>query len=106
MLVPAHQPLVPRRSPDRPRRPRLWRKDRGVSDGSKIEWTDATVNAINGCSLASPGCTNRSEKHTSELQSLMRISYAVFCLTKKKTNSKLTIRLMIRLNNIRTYICS
>src|SRR3546814_4123769 len=30
-------------------------------------------------------CTdNRSEEHTSELQSLMRISYAVFCLKKKK----------------------
>src|SRR3546814_4579865 len=29
----------------------------------------------------------RSEEHTSELQSLMRISYAVFCLTKKTTNS-------------------
>src|SRR3546814_3677205 len=28
--------------------------------------------------------TNRSEEHTSELQSLMRISYAVFCLKKKK----------------------
>src|SRR3546814_6109283 len=28
----------------------------------------------------------RSEEHTSELQSLMRISYAVFCLTKKKYN--------------------
>src|SRR3546814_3331225 len=28
----------------------------------------------------------RSEKHTSELQSLMRISYAVFCLKKKKTH--------------------
>src|SRR3546814_9549095 len=30
---------------------------------------------------------HRSEEHTSELQSLMRISYAVFCLTKKKTTS-------------------
>src|SRR3546814_7624475 len=30
--------------------------------------------------------TFRSEEHTSELQSLMRISYAVFCLKKKKTN--------------------
>src|SRR3546814_1348457 len=29
--------------------------------------------------------SNRSEEHTSELQSLMRISYAVFCLKKKKT---------------------
>src|SRR3546814_4736180 len=28
----------------------------------------------------------RSEEHTSELQSLMRISYAVFCLKKKKSN--------------------
>src|SRR3546814_1599592 len=28
-------------------------------------------------------CTERSEEHTSELQSLMRISYAVFCLKKK-----------------------
>src|SRR3546814_1834180 len=30
----------------------------------------------------------RSEEHTSELQSLMRLSYAVFCLKKKKTNKK------------------
>src|SRR3546814_3321861 len=29
---------------------------------------------------------DRSEEHTSELQSLMRISYAVFCLKNKKTN--------------------
>src|SRR3546814_8835353 len=29
-------------------------------------------------------CAERSEEHTSELQSLMRISYAVFCLNKKK----------------------
>src|SRR3546814_5761400 len=33
----------------------------------------------------------RSEEHTSELQSLMRISYAVFCL-KKKTKNTLTLR--------------
>src|SRR3546814_1087608 len=31
---------------------------------------------------------SRSEEHTSELQSLMRISYAVFCLKKKKHNQK------------------
>src|SRR3546814_1234606 len=31
---------------------------------------------------------DRSEEHTSELQSLMRISYAVFCLKKKNKNSK------------------
>src|SRR3546814_3133775 len=32
----------------------------------------------------------RSEEHTSELQSLMRISYAVFCLKKKKEKNKMT----------------
>src|SRR3546814_3172832 len=31
---------------------------------------------------------NRSEEHTSELQSLMRISYAVFCLKKNKTKQQ------------------
>src|SRR3546814_7372922 len=40
------------------------------------------------------GCVRRSEEHTSELQSLMRNSYAVFCLQKKKskTNRKITAR--------------
>src|SRR3546814_10012905 len=33
----------------------------------------------------------RSEEHTSELQSLMRISYAVFCLKKKKNNKSNTL---------------
>src|SRR3546814_965923 len=38
---------------------------------------------------ASPSWPERSEEHTSELQSLMRISYAVLCLKKKKyTNNK------------------
>src|SRR3546814_3081152 len=37
-----------------------------------------------------PSAPARSEEHTSELQSLMRISYAVFCLKKKK--NKKTIR--------------
>src|SRR3546814_3450223 len=32
----------------------------------------------------------RSEEHTSELQSLMRISYAVFCLKKKKKHTNIT----------------
>src|SRR3546814_8766070 len=32
----------------------------------------------------------RSEEHTSELQSLMRISYAVFCLKKKHTQNQIT----------------
>src|SRR3546814_955874 len=35
-------------------------------------------------------CKRRSEEHTSELQSLMRISYAVFCLKKKSTKTHST----------------
>src|SRR3546814_6566889 len=35
----------------------------------------------------------RSEEHTSELQSLMRISYAVFCLKKKKKNRTIQTRI-------------
>src|SRR3546814_3908967 len=37
------------------------------------------------------GDASRSEEHTSELQSLMRISYAVFCLKKKKNKKSTTL---------------
>src|SRR3546814_10724195 len=37
-----------------------------------------------GVQVRKQGHADRSEEHTSELQSLMRISYAVFCLTKKQ----------------------
>src|SRR3546814_7060861 len=40
----------------------------------------------------------RSEEHTSELQSLMRISYAVFCLKKKKLKKKHTLKKYKKLN--------
>src|SRR3546814_1564753 len=57
--------------------------DIGVKPGDRI-----------GCLLGNslPWCVQfvaslRSEEHTSELQSLMRISYAVFCLKKKKTHN-------------------
>src|SRR3546814_6026968 len=51
-----------------------------LADGSKI-----SLNEVSGGTLAM-----RSEEHTSELQSLMRISYAVFCLKKKKTTIQQT----------------
>src|SRR3546814_5017605 len=57
---------------------------------------DATKGRIAVRELHQPVVTNqalanRSEEHTSELQSLMRISYAVFCLKKKKKkNDKIT----------------
>src|SRR3546814_5262000 len=48
------------------------------------------VNLYNGENDVFDGysCSNRSEEHTSGLQSLMRISYAVFCLKKKNTNKE------------------
>src|SRR3546814_3701677 len=42
--------------------------------------------------LGAPVAAPRSEEHTSELQSLMRISYAVFCLKKTKKNESKTTR--------------
>src|SRR3546814_3226827 len=44
----------------------------------------------------------RSEEHTSELQSLMRISYAVFCLKKKKTTTTPQNLQQITINNYRS----
>src|SRR3546814_2449619 len=44
-----------------------------------VHWLQARGN-----DLEAPACRLRSEEHTSELQSLMRISYAVFCLKKTK----------------------
>src|SRR3546814_3853179 len=50
----------------------------------------------------------RSEEHTSELQSLMRSSYAVFCLKKKTTkiNLKLTITYAVTQSNILEHMAS
>src|SRR3546814_4242081 len=52
----------------------------------------------------------RSEEHTSELQSLMRISYAVFCLTKKTEENPSTLQSLLltskaafSFNNTQTY---
>src|SRR3546814_9177929 len=48
------------------------------------EWEDALQRALD---LKAHRYIPRSEEHTSELQSLMRISYAVFCLKNKKNTS-------------------
>src|SRR3546814_7147813 len=50
----------------------------------------AQVRRIQCLPLWFSGSATRSEEHTSELQSLMRISYAVFCLKKKKKQEKNT----------------
>src|SRR3546814_3359023 len=57
----------------------LARADMGRCALSGKEPAVGTQNA-----LLPPGAPPRSEEHTSELQSLMRISYAVFCLKQKK----------------------
>src|SRR3546814_8676389 len=44
--------------------------------------------AVLSAEARSTAVADRSEEHTSELQSLMRISYAVFCLKTKKTTTK------------------
>src|SRR3546814_2142344 len=56
-------------------------------DGAWKAMPPATTDASDWVSSLKPDALAvRSEEHTSELQSLMRISYAVFCLKKKKKN--------------------
>src|SRR3546814_3714350 len=46
----------------------------------------------------------RSEEHTSELQSLMRISYAVFCLKKKKQKTHMKTKIHYQTHNLSPYL--
>src|SRR3546814_16739353 len=59
--------------------------DRGHIAGRAGADDDDIEFFAHGFSLCSFLLPSRSEEHTSELQSLMRISYAVFCLKKKQT---------------------
>src|SRR3546814_8235934 len=55
--------------------------------GTQIFWASKRAVDIGSALIALPFVAMvRSEEHTSELQSLMRISYAVFCLTKKNSS--------------------
>src|SRR3546814_1905494 len=77
-----HPPISPRR-PRRARhrgQPRHRQDDRGGIPRARGD----------GLHLVAQGRCVKSEEHTSELQSLMRISYAVFCLKKKKTSLRMT----------------
>src|SRR3546814_9977702 len=67
--------IMRRASRTRPKRRMQWKLTAWVA-GRKSRPTPAT--------LSDNDRPDRSEEHTSELQSLMRISYAVFCLKKKK----------------------
>src|SRR3546814_7085564 len=50
----------------------------------RIVRSQVATHAVRDDALSGQDAQHRSEEHTSELQSLMRISYAVFCLKKKK----------------------
>src|SRR3546814_4510132 len=79
--------------------PRATRRQASARE-SRCNWSQDTGNIF--CSAVSMACAriplavephlarcgDRSEEHTSELQSLMRISYAVFCLKKKNNTTK------------------
>src|SRR3546814_6732212 len=66
------------------------------SQGSQVDYGSLTAIPIDGGLIyvrpfyVTSQQAPRSEEHTSELQSLMRISYAVFCLKTKKKTDKLT----------------
>src|SRR3546814_2695196 len=59
----------------------LWNQLRDGHEGLRAP---GGKDSVQGEAHAEPADQDRSEEHTSELQSLMRISYAVFCLKKKK----------------------
>src|SRR3546814_9624288 len=70
----------------------LFRSKRSSCDAYGTSATRMVRNSTCSCSTllcfrlcSKADGTTRSEEHTSEFQSLMRISYAVFCLKKKKT---------------------
>src|SRR3546814_3138718 len=56
--------------------------------GALLERPDIAAVSMFGECFAAKGPVSRSEEHTSEIQSLMRISYAVFCLKKKNKQQK------------------
>src|SRR3546814_8254915 len=65
-----------------------WRKI--VDREDSVRWFDVHGNDLIVMTSTSPN--RRSEEHTSELQPLMRISYAVFCLKKKKQKKNSTTK--------------
>src|SRR3546814_8124592 len=68
---------------------RFTQRDRPIAEqGDEHPRKSGPCPYIEPRSVAIGPVEQRSEEHTSELQSLMRISYAVFCLKKKKTTSR------------------
>src|SRR3546814_2145893 len=81
-LVQSHPPLAQGKDHALVRRCRASGDQRGAN--RRVLGRKCPLNLVQGRQKAFERATRRSEEHTSELQSLMRISYAVFCLKKKK----------------------
>src|SRR3546814_5582444 len=67
--------------------PRLRGDTRTITGDSARRQAYRPSQRFSTSSLSCPTSSGSSEEHTSELQSLMRISYAVFCLTKKNRST-------------------
>src|SRR3546814_2226615 len=72
------------------RQPALWRPAPAGDCPRHVYRAGAALPRRAGRGPQSAGIRRRSEEHTSELQSLMRTSYAVFCLKKKKNKKSET----------------
>src|SRR3546814_10804945 len=84
-VAPARRRAAGATAPPRPRTD-LDRRSRRTPASTAAPHRQPPGSAPGGCGASETAFPPRSEEHTSELQSLMRISYAVFCL--KKTNKK------------------
>src|SRR3546814_223144 len=80
------------------RRPDRIAEKRGHPQGDAGHWPGERLPSEKG----EGGADDRSEEHTSELQSLMRISYAVFCLKKKKKHKQKKAQQMKNINKANT----
>src|SRR3546814_1824500 len=72
-------------------------------DAIDLDIAEGEFVAIMGPSGCGKSTAPRSEEHTSELQSLMRISYAVFCLKKKTHKQNITNTTHTRVTQIFTH---
>src|SRR3546814_8221942 len=79
VLAPLHKAWID------PAAPLAWQR---VHDLPDFVYFDHSIHINKGVGCSSCHGRVRSEEHTSELQSLMRISYAVFCLKKKNKQKK------------------
>src|SRR3546814_5106454 len=96
---PASSRVSSRRYREKRRRGRVWQ--RGATDDPPLRerlW-HRPVSGHQEWGLSRNRPPLRSEEHTSELQSLMRISYAVFCLEKKKHRNRAEHTVITRSHN-------